>query len=101
VSAEGVRELLTNKEYGKTIALAAVYDALTLMPGSNSYYGQTEFGRDLFLLDRSGVTQTKSGVRIGLPARTGTKGGKGTFSFVSPEGDAGTYYGIQFSEGTE
>jgi hypothetical protein len=93
--------LLTSKEYGKTIALAAVYECLTLLPGSGSTYGQTEFARDLFLLDRSGITRTRSGANVSLPASTGTKTGKGTFSFVSPDGDAVTYYGIQFVEGTE
>jgi hypothetical protein len=93
--------LLTNREYGKTIALTAIYETLTLTPGSTSTYGQTEFARDLFLLDRSGVTKTKSGAKVALPASTGTKGGKGTFSFVSIEGDTVTYYGIQFLEGTK
>jgi len=93
--------LLTNKEYGKTIALAGIYEALTLLPGSNSSYGQTEFARDLFLLDHSGVMRTKSGTKINLPASTGTKGGKDTFSFVSPDGDEVTYYGIQFVQETK
>jgi hypothetical protein len=93
--------LLAEKQYERTISLAAVYEALTLMPGSTASYGQTEFARDLFLLDRSGVTKTKAGARISLPASTGTKGAKGTFSFVSPDGEPVTYYGIQFLEGSE
>jgi hypothetical protein len=93
--------LTAGKEYGKTLALSMIYEAITLAPGSNSTYGQMEFVRDLFLLDRSGVTRTKSGAKISLPASTGTKGAKGTFSFVSPDGESVTYYGIQFLEGHE
>ncbi len=93
--------LIAAKDYGQTIALAAIYETLTLLPGSASSYGQTEFARDLFLLDRSGVTRTKSGATISLPASTGTKGGKGSFTFVSPDGEAITYYGIQFREGAK
>jgi hypothetical protein len=93
--------LLAGKEYGCTMTLAAIYEALTLLPGSNSNYGKTEFARDLFLLDRGGVNRTKSGAKLHLPASTGTKGMKGTFSFVSPDGETVTYYGIQFMEGKE
>jgi hypothetical protein len=93
--------LLAEKQYGRTISLAAIYETLTLMPGSAASYGQTEFARDLFLLDRSGVTKTKAGATISLPASTGTKGARGTFSFVSPDGEPVTYYGIRFLEGSE
>jgi hypothetical protein len=55
----------------------------------------------LLLLDRSGLTRTKTGAKLSLPASTGTKGSKGTFSFVSPDGETVTYYGLQFSEVSE
>lgn len=93
--------LLTERQYGKTISLASVYEGLTLLPGSATMYGASEFARDLFLLDRSGLTRTKSGAKLSLPASTGTKRSKGTFSFVSPEGEIVTYYGLQFSEVSE
>jgi hypothetical protein len=89
--------LLAGGEYGKTVALAGLYDALTILPGSTSTYDQTDFVRDLFLLDRNGVTRTKSGATCSLPASTGTKGSRGTFSFVAPDGETVTYYGIKFS----
>ncbi len=94
-------KLLAGKEYGKTVALAAVYDALTMLPGSTASYDHTDFVRDLFLLDRSGATRTKSGAVCSLPASTGTKAAKGTFSFVAPDGETVTYYGIRFSEAPE
>jgi hypothetical protein len=93
--------LLVGADYGKTVVLMSIYDALTLLPGSTSTYDQTEFVRDLFLLDRSAVDRTKSGAVCSLPASTGTKGNKGTFSFVAPDGETVTYYGIRFSETTE
>ncbi len=91
----------TGHEYGKTVALSGIYDALTLLPGSTQNYDRTDFVRDLFLLDRSGAIRTKSGAVCSLPASTGTKGAKGKFSFAGPDGTAVTYYGIRFSEAEE
>ncbi len=93
--------LLAGADYGKTVALASIYETLTLLPGSATNYDQTDFVRDLFLLDRSGVTRTKSGSIYSLPASTGTKTARGTYFFVSPEGETVTYYAIRFSEAPE
>jgi len=93
--------LVVGSEYGKTVTLASIYEALTLLPGSTANYDQTDFVRDLFLLDRSGVTRTKSGSTYSLPASTGTKASKGTYSFVAPDGETVSYYGIKFSEAME
>ena len=94
-------QLLVGKEYGKTLALSTVYDSLTQLPRSALTYAKSDFARDLFVLDQSGVTESRSGATISLPASTGTKGGRGTFSFVSPQGEPITYYGIQFQGGME
>ncbi len=93
-----VYKLLGGQNYGATVALRNIYEALTLLPGSTSAYDQTDFIRDLFLLDRSGIKRTKSGATVSLPASTGTKGGSGTYSFVAPDGESVTYYGIRFEE---
>jgi len=93
--------LVAGKEYGKTVTLVSIYEALTLLPGSTANYDQTDFVRDLFLLDRSGVKATKTGVSYSLPASTGTKAAKGTYSFVAPDGETVSYYGIRFSEASE
>jgi hypothetical protein len=90
--------LLAGADYGKTVALSSIYDTLTLLPGSNAAYDQTDFVRDLFLLDRSGIRKTRSGIVYSLPAATGTKKARGTYSFVAPDGETVTYYGIRFSE---
>ena len=93
--------MLVGNEYGKTITLTSIYDALTMLPGSTALFDQTDFVRDLFLLDRSGVTRTRSGASFSLPASTGTKTARNTYSFVAPDGEHITYYGIRFSEATE
>lgn len=93
--------LIVGTEYGKIVTLASIYEALTLLPGSAAGYDQTDFVRDLFLLDRSGVRTTKSGSGFSLPASTGTKSAKGTYSFVAPDGETVSYYGIRFTEAPE
>lgn len=85
---------------GTVVLLNRVYQAFTLQPGSSSEYDKSDFTRDLFLLDRSGLTQTRSGARLALPASTGTKsGGTNVLTFVAPDGEVKSYYGLQFIEG--
>lgn len=83
---------------GQPALLGAIYEAFTLLPGSSREYDKSEFARDLFLLDRSGIDKTKSGARLSFPASTGTKTARGTLSFVAPDGELVTYYGVSFSE---
>ncbi len=85
---------------GSVAPLTTIYDSLTLLPGSAADYGTSDFARDLFLLDRSGVSRTKSGARVSLPASTGTKTARGVFTFVAPDGHILTYYGIRFDGAT-
>ena len=91
--------LLAGKDgMGTTVALSSVHEALTLLPGAAADYDRSDFGRDLFLLDRSGLAQTRSGARLSLPASTGTRGSRNTLSFVGPDGTTVTYYGLRFTE---
>jgi hypothetical protein len=84
---------------GTVVQLARVYDAFTLQPGAAAEYGKSDFARDIFMLDRSGVTRTRSGARFSLPASTGTRGGgSNVFTFVAPDGEVVSYYGLQFTE---
>jgi hypothetical protein len=84
---------------GSVVLLADVYQAFTLQPGSAREYGKSDFARDVFILDRSGVTKTRSGARLSLPASSGTKGGsRNVFTFVAPDGEVVSYYGLQFTE---
>jgi hypothetical protein len=82
--------------HGTVAPLTTVYDSLTLLPGASADYGASDFARDLYLLDRSGLTRTKSGARVSLPASTGTKTARGVFTFVAPDGQLLAYYGIRF-----
>ncbi|HEY8768396.1 MAG TPA: hypothetical protein VIP09_14230 [Dehalococcoidia bacterium] len=85
---------------GMDVKLSKIYDAVTLLPGTTADYGKSDFGRDIFLLDRSGLTRLRSGVPFRLlRASTGTKEGKDIFSSVSPEGETVNYLGVSFSEG--
>lgn len=81
----------------RIVTLDDVYRVFTSLPGSNRKYTRTDFARDIYLLDRSDVSATKSGARISFPASTGARSDK-TFSFVDPAGNLITYYGIRFSE---
>lgn len=79
------------------VPLHRVYSLLTLMPEWRKEYTPADFSRDLYFLDHSGKTLTKSGARMSLPAATGTKTGK-VYSFVTPRGDVVTYYGLRFQQ---
>jgi hypothetical protein len=85
---------------GSVVLLVDVYQAFTLQPGSARDYDKSDFARDVFMLDRSGVATTRSGARLSLPASTGTRGGSRTvFTFVAPNGEVVSYYGLRFTEG--
>jgi hypothetical protein len=80
-----------------TIPLLEIYELFTLMPGQAKEYSKQEFARDIFLLDRSGVTATKKGARMSLFASTGTKNTGRTLSTVNEHGETKLYYGISFT----
>lgn len=84
---------------GKVVKLKGIYDLLTLLPGSQTEYDQTDFARDLLMLDRSGLRKTKTGMEFSLPADTGAKGGKG-IRIADPDGNTVTYSSIRFWETT-
>jgi hypothetical protein len=90
--------IMVGDEDGRTVLLADVYDLLTLRPGSQSDYDASDFVRDVYALDRSGIRATRGGAAVSLPASTGTKGQRGVLSFVSPDGESVTYYGLRFEK---
>lgn len=83
---------------GGSVPLGRIYRAFTMLPGSAYDYSKDDFARDLLSLDRSGITQTRSGARLSLPASTGTKTPANTFVCVAPDGEVVTYYAIRFSQ---
>jgi hypothetical protein len=92
--------LTGNNLVGPVVRLSQIYEMFTLLPGSAREYGRADFTRDLYLLDSSGVSKTRTGATVSFPASTGTRtpNQQNIFSFVSPEGRVVNYYGIQFTE---
>ncbi len=81
------------------ILLDEIYRLFTSLPGSSSDYSKTDFARDLYELDRSGVTITRLGATLSLPASTGARSARDLYTFVGPDGYEVKYYGIRFTEG--
>lgn len=82
---------------GATVKLMSIYGVLTLLPGSGRDYTKPEFARDLYLLDQSGVTVTRNGRVLSLPASALTRG-SGVLTTVAKGGQVKVYAGITFSE---
>jgi len=96
----GAYELLVSGE-GKrpdgVVRLLDIWAALTMLPGQRAQYSKQEFARDLYLLDRSGVTHTARSPRsLRWSASTGTKG-SGTLVTVAPSGQQQRYWGVSFT----
>ncbi len=83
---------------GRVVPLDRIYKLFTSLPGSGRDYTPTDFARDLYLLDTSGLTKTRRGATVSFPASTGTRGARGLFTFVGPDGRDVQYYGLRFAE---
>lgn len=80
---------------GATVKLVDIYNVLTVLPGSARDYSRQELARDLYLLDQSGVTTTKDGRLLRLPASALTRG-SGNLRTVTRSGQEKVYAGISF-----
>ncbi|MDP2182016.1 MAG: hypothetical protein Q8K99_05525 [Actinomycetota bacterium] len=85
-------------EPARDMRVDRVYAALTIAPGSAKEYSKQEFGRDLYLLERAGVRETKKGARLSFSRSTGTKAGAGVISVVGEDGRQVLYSSISFVE---
>ena len=85
---------------GRVAPLSRIYSLFTSLPGSDREYTRTDFARDLYLLDTSGVTTTRAGAKVSFHASTGTRSPKpqDIFVFVDPNGESVHYYGLRFTE---
>lgn len=83
---------------GATVKLVDVYRVLTIMPGARREYDKQEFARDLYLLDQSGLTETRDGRRLHLPASALTRG-SGVLVTVTRSGQQKVYAGISLEGG--
>ena len=101
VYLELVKQESVNKkimfEAGPVVQLTRIYKLFTSLPGSSREYSTADFARDLYLLDTSGLTTTKSGVSYSFHASSGTRSSTGQLSFIGPDGRDVRYYGIQFN----
>ena len=79
------------------VPLTDLYELLTLLPGTTREYSRQEFARDVYLLDQSGETKTRTGETLEFHASTGTKAARGTLTVVTQGGTEKSYYAIAFS----
>ena len=96
--ADDSTKLIKDGKVGAVVLLVNIYDVFTSLPGSNREYDPIDFARDIYFLDTSDVKTTRSGARVSFPSSTGSRGGR-TLSFVGPDGEQITYYGVMFSGG--
>ena len=82
---------------GQPERLIDVYELLTLMPGAARDYSRQEFARDVYLLDRSGVTTTRRGYVVSFPASSGARSAGSSVRVVTEGGQEKVYYGIAFA----
>ena len=80
---------------GPLVALAELYDQLTLLPAAAADYPQEEFVADLLRLDRQPDATAGAGHRFELGGSTGRKGGK-RLTLFDESGDQHDFYAIRF-----
>jgi hypothetical protein len=84
------------KKADAVVRLLDVWAVLTILPGQSREYTKQEFARDLYLLDQSGVTRSRSGRILRWSASTGTKGA-GVLTTVAKSGQQQRYWGVSFT----
>jgi hypothetical protein len=91
-------ELLAAREAkpDPVLRLDAIWGVLTLLPGQSRDYTRPEFARDLYLLDQSPVSTSKSGRSLRWHASSGTRGA-GVLTTVAKSGQQQRYWGASFT----
>lgn len=93
---DGAERLMSGRQ-GRVIPLGRIYRLMTARPGERREYNETDFARDLYQLEASGVKATRSGATVSFPTSTGARNSRDVFTFVDPEGNSISYYGIRFA----
>jgi hypothetical protein len=78
------------------VRLTDIWAALTLLPNQAKDYTRPEFARDLYLLDQSGVHQTRGGRMLRWHASSGTRT-TGVLTTVARSGQQQRYWGVSFT----
>jgi hypothetical protein len=81
---------------GQVVRLVTLWDLFTLRPGSERDYSKAEFGRDLNLLDESGLTVTRACRTMAFAASSGPRI-DGGITAVGRDGEMHIYWGVAFS----
>lgn len=97
---ESTSRLMQQEKQGRVVPLARIYRQFTSLPGQQRDYTTVEFARDLYFLETSGATTTKSGAVVSFHASSGTRSPKAgdVFTFVDSDGRDAPYYAIRFTE---
>ena len=80
---------------GPLVALAELYDQLTVLPAAAADYPPEEFVADLLRLDRQPDARGSQGQRFELGGSTGRKGGK-RLTLFDETGEQHDFYAIRF-----
>jgi hypothetical protein len=84
------------------LPLSRIYDVLTLLPGADKEYTLLDFTRDIYFLDTSGITETRRGFRMSLPASTVSRERSAKIlRFVTRDGYEKEYAAIKFTPGDQ
>jgi hypothetical protein len=84
---------------GPSIQLHRIYETLTLFPGQSREYSPQEFARDLYLLDKSGTTETSRGQVVDWSPARGASTPR-QFKIVDEHGRERSYYSVAFKRGS-
>jgi hypothetical protein len=81
---------------GTVIPLIDIWELLTLLPGQAKDYPKQEFTRDVYLLHKSGVIDTRDGAQVSFPFNRNVPGK--ILSIINEGGEEKKYYGIMFTK---
>lgn len=80
---------------GPLVQVIRLYELLTLFPGQEKEYSKADFTRDLYLLDRSGITASRDG-RVEIRLQSSSRAGQTPFQIVDEDGRQRDYYAVSF-----